>query len=97
MPGESRRSLSVIHLRLAIQSIPISIGLHHPYDTAFRAETFSNRYFLLTFGWILISLVLVTEIPLFQKIFGTQSLTSNSGAYVLLLLYYSSLSVRYCA
>jgi Ca2+-transporting ATPase len=59
----------------SIMNIPMSLGLRHPTDTIFRAETLSNRNLFLAYGWILLSLVLVTEIPLFQKIFGTQSLT----------------------
>ncbi len=55
--------------------IPISLGLRHPFDTVFRAETFSNRYLLLAYGWVLIVLVLVTEIGLFQRIFETVPLT----------------------
>jgi Ca2+-transporting ATPase len=59
----------------SILQIPISIGLRHPRETIFRAETFSNRYLFLAYGWILLSLVLVTEIPLLINIFDTQPLT----------------------
>ncbi len=57
--------------------IPISISMRHPYDTAFRAETFSNKYLFLAYGWVLLILVLVTEIGLLQRIFGTEPLTLN--------------------
>ena len=59
----------------SILQIPISLGLRHPRETIFRDETFSNRRLFLAYGWILLSLVLVIEIPLFQNIFDTQSLT----------------------
>ena len=61
----------------SILQIPISLGLRHPRETIFRAETFSNRRLFLAYGWILLSLVLVTEIPLLQNVFGTQSLTTQ--------------------
>jgi Ca2+-transporting ATPase len=55
--------------------IPISISMRHPFDTAFRAETFSNKYLFMAYGWVLLVLVLVTEIGLLQRIFGTEPLT----------------------
>jgi Ca2+-transporting ATPase len=55
--------------------IPISISMRHPYDTAFRTETFSNKYLFFAYGWVLLVLVLVTEIGLLQRIFGTEPLT----------------------
>jgi Ca2+-transporting ATPase len=55
--------------------IHISIGLRHPYETAFRAETFSNKFLFMAYGWVLLVLVLVTELGLFQRIFDTEPLT----------------------
>ncbi len=69
----------------SIIQIPISLGLRHPDQTVFRAETFSNRQLLLAYGWILLSLVLITEIPLFQKIFGTESLTTQQWGVCLVV------------
>ena len=59
----------------SILAIPISLGLRHPTETIFRAETFSNPKLFLAYGWVLFILVLVTEIPLLQKVFQTESLT----------------------
>ena len=38
-------------------------------------ETLSNRQLLYAYGWVLLALVLVTELGLFQKIFDTAPLT----------------------
>jgi len=59
----------------SIISIPLALNLRHPQDTIFRMETLSNRHLLLVYGWIILALVLVTEIGLFQRIFDTSSLT----------------------
>jgi Ca2+-transporting ATPase len=73
--GSTPVAQSMAMVMFSILAIPISIGLRHPVDTAFRAESFSNRYLLLAYGWVLLVLVLVTEIPLLQRIFDTESLT----------------------
>jgi len=67
--------------------IPISISLRHPYDTAFRAETFSNKYLLLAYGWVVLILVLVTEIGILQRIFGTESLTKQQWGAIILAVF----------
>ena len=64
--------------------IPISISMRHPFDTAFRAETFSNKYLLLAYGWVVLVLILVTEIGLLQRIFETESLTRQQWGVALL-------------
>ncbi|MGB3717499.1 MAG: cation transporting ATPase C-terminal domain-containing protein, partial [Candidatus Promineifilaceae bacterium] len=38
-------------------------------------EIFTNRQLWLAYGWILLILVLVTEIGLFQRVFETEPLT----------------------
>jgi len=73
--GSTSSAQTMAMVMFSILQIPISLGLRHPRETIFRDETFSNRRLFLAYGWILLSLVLVTEIPLFQNIFDTQSLT----------------------
>ena len=68
----------------SILSIPISLSLRHPDDTVFRAETFSNRQLWMAYGWIVLVLVLVTEIPLLQRIFETESLTPQQWGICLI-------------
>jgi len=57
--------------------IPISIGLRHPRQTAFRSETFSNKALLLAYGWVVLILILATELGFFQRILGTEPLTTQ--------------------
>ena len=73
--GSTTAAQTMAMVMFSILAIPISIGLRHPTETLFRAETFSNRQLWLAYGWILLILVLVTELPLLQEIFETESLT----------------------
>ena len=73
--GSALAAQTMAMVMFSMIHIPISISMRHPYDTAFRAETFSNKYLLMAYGWVLLVLVLVTEIGLLQRLFGTQSLT----------------------
>jgi Ca2+-transporting ATPase len=75
--GSTVAAQTMAMVMFSILAIPISIGLRHPTETMFRAETFSNRQLWLAYGWILLILVLVTEIPLLQQIFETESLTQQ--------------------
>jgi Ca2+-transporting ATPase len=73
--GSTIAAQTMAMVMFSILSIPISLSLRHPDDTIFRAEIFSNRQLWLAYGWILLILVLVTEIGLFQRIFETEPLT----------------------
>jgi Ca2+-transporting ATPase len=73
--GSTAAAATMAMVLFSFLHIPISLSLRHPYDTIFRAETFSNRYLLFAYGWVILILVLVTEIGLFQRIFDTESLT----------------------
>jgi Ca2+-transporting ATPase len=75
--GSTVAAQTMAMVMFSILAIPISIGLRHPTETMFRAETFSNRQLWLAYGWIVLILVLVTEIPLLQQIFETESLTTQ--------------------
>jgi Ca2+-transporting ATPase len=59
----------------SIVHIPFSLNLRHPTETIFRRETFSNRYLWMAYGWIVLILVLVTELGILQNIFDTEPLT----------------------
>jgi Ca2+-transporting ATPase len=61
----------------SILHIPISISMRHPRDTALRAETLSNKYILFAYGWVILILILATELGIFQRILDTTSLTSQ--------------------
>ncbi|MCP4212873.1 MAG: cation-translocating P-type ATPase [Halieaceae bacterium] len=75
---------SMAMVMFSIIHIPISLGLRHPKDTVFRAETFSNKNLLLAYGWVVLVLVLVTELPLLQRVFETQSLTPQQWGICLI-------------
>ena len=59
----------------SIVHIPISINLRDPINTAFRRETFSNRNLWFAYGWVILILLLVTELSVLQGIFDTVPLT----------------------
>jgi Ca2+-transporting ATPase len=82
--GSTAAAQTMAMVMFSILSIPISLSLRHPDDTVFREETFSNRQLWLAYGWILLVLVLVTEIPLLQKIFETESLTPQQWGICLI-------------
>jgi len=82
--GSTGAAQTMAMVMFSIIHIPISLGLRHPNDTIFRAETFSNRHLLLAYGWVLLVMVLVTEIGLFQRIFETVPLTKQQWAACLL-------------
>jgi len=73
--GSTTSAQTMAMVMFSIIHIPISLSLRHPFDTAFRAETFSNKYLLMAYGWVLLTLVLVIEIGILQRIFDTKALT----------------------
>jgi len=89
--GDRIVAQSMAMVMFSIVQIPISLSLRFPKQTVFRAETFSNKKLFLAYGWVLLALLLVTEIPLLQRILDTESLTPQMWgicltAGVLLLL-----------
>jgi len=75
--GSTTAAQTMAMVMFSIMAIPISLGLRHPTETIFRAETFSNLKLWLAYGWIMLILALVTEIPLLQKVFETESLSTQ--------------------
>jgi Ca2+-transporting ATPase len=57
--------------------IPISLSLRHPRQTAFRSETFSNKALLLAYGWVVLILILATELSFFQRLLDTEPLSTQ--------------------
>ncbi len=68
---------SMAMVMFSMLHIPISLSLRHPRQTAFRSETFSNKALLLAYGWVVLILILATELSFFQRILGTEPLTSQ--------------------
>ncbi len=73
--GSNASTQTMAMVMFSILAIPISLGLRHPTETIFRAETLTNPKLWLAYGWVLLILVLVTEVPLLQKVLETESLT----------------------
>jgi len=82
--GSQTAAQTMAMVMFSIIHIPISLSLRHPKDTVFRAETFSNRKLLLAYGWVILVLILVTEIPLLQRVFETESLTPQQWGICLM-------------
>ena len=59
----------------SIVHIPFSLSLRNPTETVFRRETFSNRNLWFAYGWVILAMILVTELGIFQGIFDTVSMT----------------------
>jgi Ca2+-transporting ATPase len=53
-----------------------ALNLRHPFTTVFKMETLTNRNLLYAFGFVILAMVLTTELPLLQRIFSTVSLTT---------------------
>ena len=68
---------SMAMVMFSMLHIPISLSLRHPRQTAFRSETFSNKFLLLAYGWVILILILATELGFFQRILDTEPLTTQ--------------------
>jgi Ca2+-transporting ATPase len=68
---------SMAMVMFSMLHIPISLSLRHPRQTAFRSETFSNKALLLAYGWVILILILATELGFFQRILDTEPLTTQ--------------------
>ncbi len=68
----------------SIVHIPMALNLRYLKETVFQMETLSNPRLFYAFGWVLLSLLLTTELPLLQKIFGTTSLSPKQWGICLL-------------
>jgi Ca2+-transporting ATPase len=75
--GDAAAAQTMAMVMFSIVHIPFSLSLRQPTETVFRRETFSNRYLWIAYGWIILILILLTEIGLFQRIFDTVPLTNQ--------------------
>jgi Ca2+-transporting ATPase len=75
--GDAAAAQTMAMVMFSIVHIPFSLSLRQPTETVFRRETFSNRYLWLAYGWIILILILLTEIGMFQRIFDTVPLTNR--------------------
>ena len=89
--GDTVSAQTMAMVMFSIVHIPFSLSLRTPTKTVFRRETFSNRYLWFAYGWIILILLLVTELGILQRIFDTVSLTEQQwticfGAALLFLI-----------
>jgi Ca2+-transporting ATPase len=61
----------------SIVHIPFSLSLRQPYESVFRRETFSNPLRWAAYGFIIVALLLLTELEVMQNIFDTAPLTGQ--------------------
>jgi Ca2+-transporting ATPase len=75
--GDTAAAQTMAMVMFSIVHIPFSLSLRHPNKTVFRRETFSNRYLWFAYGWIILALLLVTELGILQGIFDTVPMTQQ--------------------
>jgi Ca2+-transporting ATPase len=63
----------------------VALNLRYPYTTIFRMETLANRGLLYAYGFVILMMILATELPLMQRIFSTTALTSQQWGVCLLV------------
>jgi Ca2+-transporting ATPase len=73
--GDAAAAQTMAMVMFSIVHIPFSLSLRNPTQTVFRRETFSNRYLWYAYGWVIVILMLVTELGILQSIFDTVPLT----------------------
>ncbi|MGB9175294.1 MAG: HAD-IC family P-type ATPase [Methanoregula sp.] len=74
--GSSQVGQTMALVSLSLMNIFVALNLRFPKDTAFQNATFSNSRLVLTYIWVILGSVLITETHLFQTIFGTTSLSA---------------------
>jgi Ca2+-transporting ATPase len=75
--GDSAAAQTMAMVMFSIVHIPFSLSLRNPTKTVFTRETFSNRYLWFAYGWVILVLLLVTELGILQSIFDTVPLTEE--------------------
>ncbi|MCA9981140.1 MAG: HAD-IC family P-type ATPase, partial [Anaerolineales bacterium] len=73
--GTAESAQTAAMVIFSIVHIPIALNLRYLHDTTFRQESLTNSRLFATFGMVLLVLVLVTEIGLLRRVFGTTGLT----------------------
>lgn len=75
--GSAQISQTMALESLSLMNIFLALNLRFPGDTAFQGLTFSITKLLYAYLWFFVSTILLTEIRLFQTLFGTTSLNLN--------------------
>jgi len=75
--GDQAAAQTMAMVMFSIVHIPFSLSLRTPTKSVFRRETFSNRYLWFAYGWVILILLLVTELGVLQGIFDTVALTGQ--------------------
>jgi Ca2+-transporting ATPase len=93
--GDQASAQTMAMVMFSIVHIPFSLSLRSPRKTVFRRETFSNRYLWFAYGFVILALLLVTELGILQGIFDTVALTRQQWgicfAVALLFLFASEI------
>jgi P-type Ca2+ transporter type 2C len=76
------RSMGVV--TFALSGIFLSFVINDERDTVFSSKTFENRKLLQMCAFALIATIAVTEVGLFQRLFGTASLSLDQWVICLL-------------
>ncbi len=82
--GSTSAAQTMAMVIFSIVHIPMSLNLRYLKETVFQMETLSNPRLFYSFGWVLLALILVTELGLLQRIFGTTSLSPQQWSVCLL-------------
>jgi Ca2+-transporting ATPase len=73
--GDAAAAQTMAMVMFSIVHIPFSLSLRNPSQTVFQRETLSNRNLWFAYGWVIVILMLVTELGILQSIFDTVPLT----------------------
>jgi Ca2+-transporting ATPase len=75
--GDAASAQTMAMVMFSIVHIPFSLSLRQPTETVFQRETFSNRNLWFAYGFVILALILVTELGILQSIFDTVSMTGQ--------------------
>jgi Ca2+-transporting ATPase len=84
--GSTETAQTMAMVIFSLTHIPFTLGLRHPFNVVFRAETLSNRYLLLACSWVILIVILVTELRLLQGVFGTVALAPQLWGVCLIVV-----------
>jgi Ca2+-transporting ATPase len=87
--GDLVAAQTMAMVMFSIVHIPFSLSLRKPTETVFQRETFSNRNLWFGYGFVILALILVTELGILQSIFDTVPLTGQQWGicFIVALLY----------
>jgi Ca2+-transporting ATPase len=87
--GDLAAAQTMAMVMFSIVHIPFSLSLRQPTETVFQRETFSNRNLWFGYGFVILALILVTELGILQNVFDTVSMTGQQWGicFIVALLY----------